>query len=150
VAIACAAAGASRVAAADLLPERAAALAREIAALAPGAAAQAVGPDLPAWKAAAAEADLVVQATPVGMKLGDASPLPPDAFRKGQLAYDLVYMYPETPFMKAAAQGGARTANGLGMLLHQGAHALRIWTGVEPPVGVMRAALERAVYGGSR
>ena len=63
------------------------------------------------------------------------------------MAFDLVYMYPETVFMAAARAAGARTANGLGMLLHQGARSLSIWTGKEPPVDVMRKALEREVYG---
>jgi len=97
--------------------------------------------------ARAAAADWVINATPLGMKPGDASPLGPEAFRAGQRAFDLIYMQPETVFMRAAAAGGARTANGLGMLLHQGARAFEIWTGRAAPVAVMRAALRRAVYG---
>lgn len=96
---------------------------------------------------AAREADIVIQATPLGMKADDPSPLPPDAFRPGQLAFDLVYVFPETPFMKAARAGGARAVNGLGMLLHQGAYAFEIWTGRTPPLDEMRRALEKAVYG---
>ena len=92
-------------------------------------------------------ADIVLQCTPVGMKKGESSPLAPDRFRAGQLAFDLIYFYPETPFMQAAQQGGARAANGLGMLLHQGARAFEIWTGTAPVVPAMRQALEAAVYG---
>lgn len=95
----------------------------------------------------AREADLVVQATPVGMKDGDESILKPEAFRAGQRAFDLIYHVSKTVFMKAAAQGGAQAANGLGMLLHQGARAFGIWTGVQPPIPEMRRALELAVYG---
>lgn len=91
-------------------------------------------------------ADVVVQATPVGMKQTDAPLLGPDSFRAGQRAFDLIYMYPETVFMKQARLGGARTANGLGMLLHQGARAFAIWSGREPDVEAMRSALQRAVY----
>jgi shikimate dehydrogenase len=91
-------------------------------------------------------ADVVVQATPVGMKESDAPLLGPEAFRAGQRAFDLIYMYPETVFMKQARLGGARTANGLGMLLHQGARAFSIWTGREPDVEAMRTALQKAVY----
>jgi shikimate dehydrogenase len=80
------------------------------------------------------------------MKAADASLLPPEAFAKGQLAFDLIYMYPETPFMRAAREGGARTANGLGMLLHQGARSFEIWTGRPADTAAMRAALEEAVY----
>lgn len=91
-------------------------------------------------------ADIVVQSTPVGMKPEDPSLLPADAFVAAQRVFDLIYMYPETAFLKAAKQGGAAIANGLGMLLHQGAQAFRIWTRQEPAVEAMRAALEQAVY----
>ena len=93
------------------------------------------------------EADLVVQASPVGMKKADPSLLPPEAFRAGQRAFDLIYMYPETAFLTTAREAGAEIANGLGMLLHQGARAFEIWTGIEPSVPAMRKALEAAVYG---
>jgi shikimate dehydrogenase len=91
--------------------------------------------------------DLVVQASPVGMKKGDPSLLPPEAFRAGQRAFDLIYMYPETAFLTTAREAGAEIANGLGMLLHQGARAFEIWTGTEPDIAAMRKALEDAVYG---
>jgi shikimate dehydrogenase len=92
------------------------------------------------------EADLVIQASPVGMKKEDPSLLPPEAFRKGQRVFDLIYMYPETDFLRTAKTAGAQVANGLGMLLHQGAKAFMIWTGIEPDTGAMRTALEKAVY----
>lgn len=92
------------------------------------------------------EAGLVIQASPVGMKKGDPSLLPPEAFRKGQRVFDLIYMYPETAFLSTAKAAGAQIANGLGMLLHQGAKAFNIWTGIEPDVQAMRKALEKAVY----
>jgi shikimate dehydrogenase len=91
-------------------------------------------------------ADLVIQASPVGMKKEDLSLLPPESFRAGQRAFDLIYMYPETAFLSTAKAAGAQIANGLGMLLHQGARAFTIWTGIEPDTGAMRAALEKAVY----
>lgn len=93
------------------------------------------------------ECDLVVQASPVGMKKDDPSLLPPEAFRSGQRAFDLIYMYPETAILTTAREAGAQIANGLGMLLHQGARAFEIWTGVKPSVPAMRKALEEAVYG---
>jgi shikimate dehydrogenase len=94
---------------------------------------------------AARDCDLIIHATPVGMKPGDPSLLPPDAFRKGQLVFDLIYNPAETPLLAAARAAGARTANGLGMLLHQGVRAFHRWTGRKPPVAVMRAALEKAL-----
>lgn len=90
--------------------------------------------------------DLVVQASPIGMKEGDPSLLPAEAFRAGQRVFDLIYMYPETAFLTTARESGAKIANGLGMLLHQGAKAFEIWTGISPDVAAMRTALEQAVY----
>lgn len=96
---------------------------------------------------AAREADIVIQATPVGLRPEDESPLSGGAFREGQAVFDLVYTYPETAFMRKARSRGAEAVNGLGMLLHQGARAFAIWTGRDAPVDVMRAELEAAVYG---
>ncbi len=93
------------------------------------------------------EADLVIQASPIGMKVDDPSLLPAEAFREGQRVFDLIYMYPETAFLSTAKSAGAQIANGLGMLLHQGAKAFEIWTGIQPDIAAMRQALERAVYG---
>ena len=95
---------------------------------------------------AAMEADLIIQATPVGMNKEDKSLLSQDAFNEKQMAFDLVYMYPETDFMKTASSCGAKAANGLGMLLHQGARSFTIWTGKEPEINKMRQALEKEVY----
>jgi shikimate dehydrogenase len=92
------------------------------------------------------EADLVIQASPVGMKKEDPSLLPKEGFRKGQRVFDLIYMYPETAFLSTAKASGAQIANGLGMLLHQGAKAFEIWTGIKPSIEAMRNALEKAVY----
>lgn len=148
VAIASAAAGAARLLLADLEADRVRKLEREIAALPGAAAAAALPADPGAWNRAGQEADIVVHATPVGMHPGEASLLAAEAFRPGQLVYDLIYMFPETAVMRAARARGARAANGLGMLLHQGALSFAVWTGVEPPVDVMRRVLEQAVYGG--
>ncbi|MFC1467918.1 shikimate dehydrogenase [Verrucomicrobiota bacterium] len=90
--------------------------------------------------------DLVINASPIGMHEDDESPLPPEAFREGQMVYDMIYMYPETAVMKAAAQSGARTANGIGMLVHQGAKAFEIWSGLRANVEAMKNAVETAVY----
>ncbi|HRV30946.1 MAG TPA: shikimate dehydrogenase [Kiritimatiellia bacterium] len=89
--------------------------------------------------------DVIIQATPVGMKPGDPPLLPATAFRKGQMVFDLIYRPALTPTLAAAQEAGARTQNGLGMLLHQGARAFQLWTGRKPPVAVMRAALEKAL-----
>lgn len=94
------------------------------------------------WPEASRAANLVVQATPVGMKTGDVALLDANAFRAGQRLFDLIYWFPETVHMAAARAAGATVANGLGMLLHQGAKAFEIWTGQSAPLDAMRAALQ--------
>lgn len=90
--------------------------------------------------------DLVVNATPVGLRAGDRSLLPASFFRgRRLLAYDFIYRPARTKLLRAAEQAGSRAANGLGMLLYQGAEAFRIWTGHMAPIGVMRRALARAL-----
>jgi shikimate dehydrogenase len=147
VALSCAVDGAARVTLADLDAARARRLADAVRAAAPGTEAVCVDAAGRAAVCAAHAADLVVQCSPVGMRADDPSPLPDAAFRAGQLAFDLVYMYPRTAFMRAAEAAGARAANGLGMLLHQGARAYTLWTGQAAATAAMRAALEEAVYG---
>jgi shikimate dehydrogenase len=92
-------------------------------------------------------ADLVVNATPVGMAGAGAGGLPFDAdlLSEGQLFVDLVPNPATTPLMRAARERGARVAGGLGMLVHQGALAFEQWTGRPAPVEVMRAAAQRAL-----
>jgi shikimate dehydrogenase len=96
---------------------------------------------------AAQEADLVVNATPVGMAGtggSDASGLlAPGLLRAGQVVVDLVYAPRPTPWLAAAAGAGATTVDGLGMLVHQAAVQLELWTGQPAPVDAMwRAAVQ--------
>ena len=136
--------GAQSITLADVDAGRIAALAAEIADCTPNVEViQSVG----GGSAFCRKADLVIQASPVGMKKEDLSLLPPEAFREGQRVFDLIYMYPETAFLSTAKSAGAQIANGLGMLLHQGAKSFEIWTGLQPDVAAMRNALEKAVYG---
>jgi shikimate dehydrogenase len=97
--------------------------------------------------AAVADADLVVNATPLGMGVvvttaGAPEPLPldPELLSDGQIVVDLVYHPAVTPLLEAARGRGLRTVNGLGMLIHQAAHAFRLWTNEEPPLEAMSAA----------
>ena len=64
-----------------------------------------------------------------------------DKLPKSALVSDIIYIPRETPLIQMARERGHRTVTGLGMLLHQGAAAFRQWTGVEPPLQAMRAAL---------
>jgi shikimate dehydrogenase len=92
----------------------------------------------------AADAHLLVNATPLGTwPEVDQSPWPEDlAFPSHLTVFDLVYNPSQTKLLQRAAAAGARTIGGLGMLVHQGAMAFRLWTGLEPPVETMyKAAL---------
>jgi shikimate dehydrogenase len=93
--------------------------------------------------------DLILNATSLGLKTGDASPLDEKQFslKQARAVYDMIYRPAETKLLAAARKSGCKTANGLGMLLHQGAKSFEIWTGRPAPIEVMRRALEQNVYG---
>jgi len=98
------------------------------------------------------DAALVVNATPLGMGVvvttdGEPEPLPFEvtALGTGQTVVDLVYHPSMTPLLVAARASGLRTVNGLGMLIHQAAHAFRRWTNEEPPLEAMSAAAVAAL-----
>lgn len=94
------------------------------------------------------DADLVVNATSVGMGAdeGATGPLPVAAelLQAGQVVVDLVYQPLRTPLLTAAASRAARGVDGLGMLVHQAAHSIRRWTGVDADVAAMAAAARPA------
>lgn len=87
---------------------------------------------------------LVVNATPLGLH-GESLPGDLMALGPEQAALDLVYAAEPTPFLAAAAAGGARAVDGLPMLVAQAARSFTCWTGLPPPVGAMRAAAARAL-----
>ena len=95
--------------------------------------------------AEAGSADLVVNATPLGMAGDRSLPFAAEVLGPGQLVVDLVYHPAVTPLVEAARARGAAAANGLGMLIHQAAHAIRLWTSEDPPTEVMSAAALSAV-----
>lgn len=98
-------------------------------------------------------ADLIVNATPVGMRPGDLSPVPLEWLRSGQTVFDMVYGTDEpTQLVSGARTAGATALDGLGMLVCQGATAIDIWSSsiqVKAPRDVMRAAAESARHAGS-
>lgn len=93
--------------------------------------------------------DVVLNATSLGLKPDDELPFDAKMFSLSQAAaaYDMIYRPAETPFLRTAAAAGCRVANGLGMLLYQGARALELWTGRKAPIEVMREALRKNIYG---
>lgn len=88
---------------------------------------------------------LLVNATSVGMKEEDPVLVEGRLLPKELFVYDLVYAPQQTRLLRMAQEAGCRTANGLGMLLHQGMRAFEIWTGIKPPRDVMEQALVKAV-----
>jgi len=96
-----------------------------------------------------APVDLLLNATSLGLQASDDLPLDEKAFPINLAAavYDMIYRPAETPLLQKAKAAGCRTANGLGMLLYQGAKALEIWSGQPAPLSFMRAALEINIYG---
>jgi shikimate dehydrogenase len=95
------------------------------------------------------DVDLLMNATSLGLQPGDASSLDEKQFslKQTRAVYDMIYRPAETPLLRAAKAAGCRVANGIGMLLHQGAKALEIWSGRPAPFAAMRRALEQNVYG---
>lgn len=83
---------------------------------------------------------VTINATSLGHH-GAAPTVHPSWYSRGSVAIELAYNPPETGFMVAARQAGARAENGLGMLLHQAALAFERWTGRVPPMDVYQAAL---------
>jgi shikimate dehydrogenase len=97
------------------------------------------------FKASLRGCELLVNATPVGMKESDPSPVDTSLLHHGLHIYDLVYNRPSTELVKRANSLKLHAATGLGMLLYQGAIAFEIWTGAPAPVDVMRKALKTAL-----
>lgn len=106
--------------------------ARDAAALAPDGVAAGLD-DLPVE-----HFDVIVNATPLGMR-GELPPFDASRLHGSQSVFDTVYPA-DTPLLLEARARGLRAAGGLGMLVHQGALAFTLWTGITPPIEIMRAA----------
>ena len=93
------------------------------------------------WGEAAKEADLVVNATPMGLHPGEPPALPPDCFHPGQFVLDIVPTKDFPPTAAAAVKAGATATDGLEFLVGQGAKSFEIWTGVTADRKAMLAAI---------
>lgn len=135
--------GARKIRIANRHAEKAAMLAEEL-----GSCAEALPlDDTKKLSDALAESDLLVQATSLGLRPGDAPPLPLDLLdaAPGKLAvFDLVYL--ATPLLERAKARGLKFCDGKEMLLRQGAESFRFWTGVEPPVEAMERGMESEAW----
>ena len=144
----CALEGCERLVLVSRTFEKARALARELTGyfsgprvLGPEARLEAVRLEAAALRTQIARTDLVINATSLGLHRSDPAPLPRALIAPHLMIYDLVYKATPTALLEAAAEAGARGANGLGMLLHQGALAFEIWFDRPAPLAAMRAAL---------
>jgi len=88
---------------------------------------------------------LIVNATSLGLKPSDPTPIPPEILPADAALYDMIYNPAETTLMAAAQRRGLATANGLSMLVHQGARALEIWSKQATPAERMRKAAQHAL-----
>jgi shikimate dehydrogenase len=129
-------------------PEKAQALAAELAPFfrapkvsGPGERLSAIQWDETRLRAEMEHTDLVINCTSVGMKRTDSSPLASSLLQPHLMVYDTIYTAARTKLMQAADEAGARSSNGLSMLLHQGALSFEIWFDRQAPLEVMRAAL---------
>jgi len=143
VAFACARAGARSLAILNRTVERAEGVAELVRAQAGLADADPLPISGAEARQAVEAADVVVDCTSVGMyPHTEVDPVIPGAWlHPGQVVVDLTYNPIDTVMLRAAADAGADTVDGAGMLVHQGAISLQYWTGSPPPVETMRRAL---------
>jgi shikimate 5-dehydrogenase len=109
--------------------------------LGPAARLEAVAWKEPAIRMQLADIDLIVNATPLGMNSSDPAPLPARLLAPHHMVFDCVYGPSKTALVRAAEQAGARGANGISMLLFQGALSFSTWFDREAPIDAMRTAL---------
>jgi shikimate dehydrogenase len=89
----------------------------------------------------ASDVQIIINATSMGMKASDDLPFPVQLISRHHLVYDAIYNPPLTPLLEAARDRGASIANGLSMLVHQGAISFEIWTGKHPDTVIMKQAI---------
>jgi shikimate dehydrogenase len=109
--------------------------------LGPTARIEAVAWDESAMRMQLADIDLIVNATPLGMNPSDPAPISARLLAPHHIVFDCVYGSSKTALLRAAEEAGARGANGLSMLLYQGALSFSLWFNREAPIEPMRAAL---------
>jgi shikimate dehydrogenase len=109
--------------------------------LGPVARLEAVQWDEATVRAQLADIDLIVNATPLGMNPSDPAPIPARLLAPHHIVFDCVYRPSKTALLHAADEAGARGANGLSMLLHQGALSFSLWFNREAPIEAMRSAI---------
>jgi shikimate dehydrogenase len=126
---------------ANALAERLRSFFMEARVLGPTARLEAVAWEESVVRMQLADIDLIVNATPLGMNPSDPAPIPGRLIAPHHMVFDCVYGPSKTALLRATEQAGARSANGISMLLHQGALSFSIWFDRDPPIDAMRKAL---------
>ncbi|KPK37961.1 MAG: hypothetical protein AMJ78_10730 [Omnitrophica WOR_2 bacterium SM23_29] len=90
-------------------------------------------------------ADILINATPVGMHKSEPSIVSPNALHKELVVYDLIYNPTETKLLREARKRNLKATNGIGMLLYQGVLSFELFTGKRAPVSAMLAALKKLI-----
>jgi shikimate dehydrogenase len=124
-------------------PERTDELVRDLSAAGAGTSAEGRLSPISAQQVRGNGFEVIVNCTAVGMADEDPFeelPLDPERFKAGVILVDLVYAGSESRLVREARERKATAIDGLEVLVRQGAESLRIWTGMEPPLDVMRAA----------
>ncbi|WP_018971160.1 shikimate dehydrogenase [Rubritalea marina] len=116
-------------------------IASDLREYAPGSQIHTISNDDASLLEAACKADLIINSTSLGLKPNDPLPIPASALEARHLVYDAIYSPAVTPLLESAAKREAQTANGLSMLLHQGALAYEFWLGSAADTGAMRRGL---------
>jgi shikimate dehydrogenase len=109
--------------------------------LGPAARIEAAAWDESTMRSQLVDIDLIVNATPLGMNPSDPTPIPARLVAPHHIVFDCVYGPSKTALLRATEEAGARGANGLSMLLYQGALSFSSWFNQEAPIEAMRAAL---------
>lgn len=141
IATQCALQGVPRLVLVNRSLDKLAPLVERVRALGPATEVRVLSFDDPGLQSACEACDLIVNTTSVGLKAGDGSPLPETCLRSGLRVYDTIYRPAVTPLLESASRAGARTSNGLSLLLHQGVLAFQHWFPRTDPLPHMRAAL---------
>ncbi|MCX7918569.1 MAG: shikimate dehydrogenase [bacterium] len=123
----------------DIVKERAQKLVADIKRSNPKVAAESI--EFVDLQSVLSKADILVNATPIGMQPEDPLLIQPEWLNKELKVFDLIYNPLETKLVRTAKERGCSATNGLRMLIEQGAAAFEIWTGIQPPVEIMQQAI---------
>jgi len=137
--------GVSEIIFVNRTPSRAEALAQQLRVWSPQLKAQRIDQDEAHLSKFLSKADLLINATSLGLHGTDPLPISLDGLKSTAVVCDLVYHREGTSFLKMAKEKGFKIIDGLSMLIHQGALAFEIWTGRKAPIQIMRGAIQKSI-----